>query len=189
MNYIYKVAPKTLIRSTYDAKEQLKECGCRYDAVLGWYAKDKVNVPKDFTLIPLDYNRLYNKDHLMIEGGAEYLVETLNSVNTIEVKSEQYGEVQTRYHNMKCLVLSKKAMSTRYGIKFQYLFKYNGNHVFEWISAVDYEVTPDSVVNLTGTVKGFVNNHGAKVTQLTRCKLEVTMLAVQTKKLDGFEWG
>ena len=188
MNYIYKVVPKTLTRTTYDAKEQLKDCGCRYDSVLGWYSKDKVSIPSDFTLIPLEYDKIYNKDHIIVSGGAEYIASTLSAINTIEINSEWFGEVWTRYYNIKCVVLNKKAMSTRYGLKYQYIFKYN-NHILEWTTGVDYKVTPNSIVTLAGTVKGHINNYGAKVTQLNRCTLEIIEIAAETKKKEGFEWG
>ena len=79
-------------------------------------------------------------------------------------------------------------MSTRYGLKYQYIFKYN-NYIFEWTTGVDYKVTPNSIVTLTGTVKGHMNNYGAKVTQLNRCTLEIIEVAAETKKKEGFEWG
>ena len=186
MNYVYKVVPKALGKNTYDAKEKLKKCGCRYNSILGWYAKEKNSLPNGFTYVTLDWDKMFTKDNVFtVEGAAEYLSETLSAAKTIDINSEFYGEQGTRYHNLKCTLHSKQAMNTAYGLKYRYYLLYQ-NSIFEWISTVNYEITPNSTCTFDGTVKGYYNNYGAKITQMSRCKLsDIDLAPVVENK--GFE--
>lgn len=177
MNYVYKVVPKALGKNTYDAKEKLKKCGCRYNSILGWYAKEKNSLPNGFTYVTLDWDKMFTKDNVFtVEGAAEYLSETLSAAKTIDINSEFYGEQGTRYHNLKCTLHSKQAMNTAYGLKYRYYILYQ-NFVFEWITSVNYALTEGSSFIFDGTVKGYYNNYGAKITQFSRCKISNIELA------------
>lgn len=69
-----------------------------------------------------------------------------------------------------------RGFDSMYGYTYIYTFTLD-EYVFVWMTTKDLSLDTDTIVNLSGTIKGFEEYAGQKQTQVTRCKVSAVAAA------------
>ena len=184
--YVYKVVPSVAGVTTYDERQQLKNCGCKFNHVLGWYAADKIILPKNFAFITLDKDKIYDKANALIDGAAEYIDLEVLSQNPIKDTTDFYGVLKQRYRGLNCTLISKSLLNTQWGLKYKYVFKYE-NYIFEWLTETCYNITPNSHFKVDGTIVQHRFDNVCRINRMNKCKFTEIELAEAVEDNSGFD--
>ena len=166
-------------KNTYDIKEEIKTRGGRYNPVLGWYFSKETEVPEGYSLVPIDFNSIYEwmpmvKRFEMKEDEAKAAVEEAKCSILPPSKSEDLGDIKERLRNLHVTLTGARAVDSVYGTSIMFTFKEGDNELVWFTSSPPDE--KDAIVgheySLTGTVKDHRLYNGVKQTYLNRCILK-----------------
>lgn len=168
--------------NTYEAKERIKECGGKWDSIIGWH----IAAPVDgfqFLMVTIEevadenyWGYAISQDKCKnIENRRK---EEYNKQNKIEEKtSEWVGEVKQRITVNVTYIGSASWEQPAYlswePDVLMYLHKFvdvDGN-MFVWKTTSGISIDENTTVELTGTIKEHKEYKETKQTVLTRCKI------------------
>lgn len=159
-------------KNTYDIKDYLKECGCRFERALGWYSLKKIEVPEGYTLVMIPFDDAFDWEcvskRFFIKEEAKKIAEAALATLRPESHSEYVGEIKERLRDLKVTVTSCRTFDSYYGTSTVILFSCGENELV-WMTSSPVEVSVGEEIYLTGTVKSHDEYNGVKQTKLTRC--------------------
>lgn len=165
---------------TYEIKDQLKELGAKFNPSFKWYVSNKIELPERYNLCEFSFDDLYDYEPLTKWANLK------NNVNEIiDNKLAQYATIsETEYYpakikdkiNVKVTLSNIRGFSGAYGYTYIYTFTFD-KYVFVWMTTKDLEIEKDTIVELSGTIKGFETYQNIAQTQITRCKVSVVTAA------------
>ena len=165
---------------TYEIKDQLKELGARFSPSFKWYVSNKIELPEGYNLCEFSFDDLYDYEPLTKWAN---LKDHVNEI--IDNKLAQYATIpETEYYpaeikdkiSVKATLSNVRGFSGAYGYTYIYTFTFD-KYVFVWMTAKDLEIEKGTVVELSGTIKGFETYQNIAQTQVTRCKVSVVTAA------------
>lgn len=158
--------------STYEIKDQLKEAGCKFNPVLGWYNSHSYEVPEGYKLISINFYDAYVwfplSKRFELSDKAKEIAEAALATLRPESHSEYIGEIKERLRDLKVTLTGVRSFEGFYGTSFIYTFDYNENTLV-WVTSSCKDIEIGDKVFLTGTVKEHSEYKGVKQTKLSRC--------------------
>lgn len=165
--------------NTYAIKDELKECGCRFDKVLGWYSASSLeNLPEDFYEVVVAWDDVFEWNAQRCRASVKYkaveVVKRAKEAARPESLSEYVGEIKERLRDISVVYESRHTFEGFYGTSTVYTFKLDEN-VLTWFTSgkgVPAGIEIGDFVLLTGTVKEHKEYNGVKQTILSRCVIK-----------------
>lgn len=158
--------------NTYAIKDQLKEAGCRFEYVLGWYSASPIEVPAPYFLLPIAFDEVFNWYPLTLKIGlkekAKQVVDAAIDAVTPESESEYMGEEKERLRNLDVTLSAVHTTDGFYGTTFIYTFIMDKN-ILVWMTSACKDLEVGEKYSLTGTVKCHKEYKKQKQTYLSRC--------------------
>lgn len=158
--------------NTYNIKDQLKEAGCRFEYVLGWYSASPIEVPAPYILLPIDFDQLFTwyplTQKVSLNADAKNIVNDTIKATLPESESEYMGEEKERLRDLDVTVSAIRTTEGFYGTTFIYTFMMDKN-ILVWFSSSCKNIEVGDNVLLTGTVKDHKEYMNKKQTILSRC--------------------
>ena len=164
-----------VLGNSYPIKEELKEAGFYYSALLRWHRGNcDFELPESCEYKELRYEDLFTWDEVshttfLKEGTREMLDSIFNPI--VESNSQYVGEIGERLRDIPARIFSIGGFDSAYGYKWVYTFEDEDGNRYSWFTTSQQSVNYGDMVSLTGTIKAHVEYRGARTTQLTRCKL------------------
>lgn len=163
--------------NTFEIKDELKECGGRFNPVLNWYFTKETEIPEGHKLVKVAFDEIYDwfplSKRIEMKENAKDVIAAARIAAMPESKSEWIGEVKERIRDLAVVLTGARECSSMYGISTLYTFDNNGNEII-WFTTSCPKI--DMIVGhsylLTGTVKKHNEHNGVKQTQLNRCILK-----------------
>ena len=155
-----------ILGNTYPIKDELKEAGCRYSSLFGWYVPNDINYTSTLETYKLFWNQI-SKDNLMLEESV--VKEIVTGLIRKPSLSTFIGEIGEKIQ-FAAKVTSNRSFETRYGICRAIVFQDQNENVYVWYTAAK-DLPEGSSYEITGTIKDHSEYKGVKQTILTRCKV------------------
>lgn len=173
-----------VLGNTFEAKDQLKEAGCKYTGILGWHTDHLLD---GYDMLMLDVNECFDKDYAGIyrwnlwknDGLEEKIKEASQKAAANRSKSQYVGNIGDKI-SIKATLTGDYSYKTQFGDMNIYTFTDIFNNVFVWktssyldriVGNICRPVLKGEMVELKATVKDHDEYQGIKQTVLTRCKL------------------
>lgn len=162
------------LKDTFQVKDQIKDAGGRYDAMIGWYLPAPV---AEFPTVELTSTECFEQDAWgrLQWKPFEELKRLIKSKMPKEAESEWIGQVGD-----KLVMEATYSKRHTYETHFTYYGETNYIHQFTdaegnvlvWkTSSGIYDIMTGSKVQIKGTIKAHDEYNGVKQTILTRCKI------------------
>lgn len=155
---------------TYAIKDELKDAGFKFDAVLKWHGP----APRDYNCFALTKDEvfMFNEigDYHYRDGLADLVQGKMNEASA-DKSSDYVGEVKERLRDIEVVLERKITVDTMFGLSNLYTFRM-GTNVLTWFSQKNLEIAEGTPVILTGSVKEHKEFRGTKQTVLTRCTIK-----------------
>jgi hypothetical protein len=162
------------LKDTFQVKDQIKDAGGRYDALIGWYLPAPT---ADFPTVELTSDECFEQDAWgrLQWKPAEDLKRLIKSKMPKEPESEWIGQVGDKV-NMEVTYTKCHTYETHftyYGeTHYIHQFTDSEGNVLVWKTSNGLgDVPTESKVQIKGTIKGHDEYNGVKQTTLTRCKI------------------
>ena len=161
--------------STYEIKDQLKEMGCKFSPVFGWYSTHPIDVPANYGMVSINFYDVYVwyplSKRFDLKDNAKEIADTAKAALEPESHSEYMGEVKERLRDLKVTLTAARSFDGYYGTSFISTFIY-GENVLVWMTSSCKDIEVGDEVFLTGTVKEHSEYKGVKQTKLSRCVIK-----------------
>lgn len=158
--------------STYEIKDQLKEAGCKFNPVFGWYSTKPIDVPTGYGMVSINFYDVYVwypfVKRFELKENAKEIADTALAKLTPESHSEYIGEVKERLRDLQVTLTAVRNIDGFYGTSYIYTFKKEEN-VLVWITSSYKDIQIGHIYSLTGTVKEHKEYKNVKQTVLSRC--------------------
>lgn len=161
---------------TYAIKDQLKALGARFDYTFKWFFSKEVELPEGYKLCEVSFDEVYDYEPRTKWATFKENVKEILSAKIMEFDTPKTTKFYPGAPKDKISVTAKlssvRGFDGMYGYTYIYTFTLD-DYVFVWMTAKDLEIEDDSIVELSGTIKGFEDYQGTAQTQITRCKVQV----------------
>jgi len=157
---------------SYSIKDELKECGFRYDPVLRWHKAEPGKYSDRVVEVKLD-----DVIEMSAWGEGHYLTSAQEFVNNLinpkaedETPSEWVGTIGEKYLDTVTLV-RKGWCDTRFGGSNIYTFKDAAGNEIVWFTSTRLDKEVNDTFKIRATVKAHNEYKGKKNTVVTRAKV------------------
>lgn len=162
----------TGVRSTYDIKDYLKEQGCKFNNILGWYNSHSFEMPENYLLVSVPFDDIYEwfpyAKRFDIKEDAKEKADAALSAALPKSNSEYIGDIKERIRDLEVEFTGSRDIEGFYGTSHIYTFL-SGENVIVWITSSCQSFEKGEIVLLTGTVKEHSEYKGIKQTKMSRC--------------------
>lgn len=161
-----------LVGNSYAVKEQLKENGCKYSSIFGWYKPYNCDyeVPADFNLeeIKIYWNTVSKDDSILEAAELRLIVDKFTRKPSLSTYQGEIGE----HIDIQATVVNTRCLDGDYGIVYLYIFEDEDKNVYVWNSSNDKNLKIGARLQLTGRVKAHKEYNGIQQTILNYCKVK-----------------
>ena len=163
-----------VIGDSYPVKDQLKEMGCRYDAVRGWYAPAPLDVPAGLGMVSIHVDKLIDFNYRgdgYYKTEAKAYVDSLKEGEKTPSTSEWYGTPEEKFEYLPVTVIRISGCHTRFGWSNIYTFKHEEN-ILTWFTSTEQSFNVGDTFYISGTIKAHEEYKGEKTTSIKRVKVK-----------------
>lgn len=165
---------------TYAIKDQLKALGARFDYNFKWFLSNPVDLPEGYQLCEFSFDELYDYEPrtkwATLKNNVKDIIKgRLQELETTTDTKYYPAEIKDKI-SVQATLTAIRGFDSMYGYTYIYTFTLD-EYVFVWMTTKDLGLDTDTIVNLSGTIKGFEEYNGVAQTQVTRCKVSAVAAA------------